>query len=942
MSLSGFLGHMTEFMPPERVITDDLRRLAYGSDASFYRLIPEIVLIVETLDEVQAIVRAAGLHGVPVTFRAAGTSLSGQAITDAVLVLLGKGWNGIDIRDRGDAITLQPGVIGAHANRSLQAFGRKIGPDPASINAAKIGGIVANNASGMCCGTAHNSYQTLRSMKVVLADGTLLDTGDGQSVAGFRLSHAQMCADLRQIVTEVKNDQALTDRIRRKYQIKNTCGYALNALVDFDDDIDVLQHLIVGSEGTLGFIAEVTLATIADHPAKAAAMVYFADPVTASEAACRLAELEVDAVEMIDRRGLESVADTYVLWPILLDGPQNMTALLIETRADSRNLLNNNVLRLKEVLTACRPLGDITFTTDRQQIDRYWALRKGLFPAIGAVRPVGTTVIIEDIAVPLPYLGEAVVALQQLFDTHGYVQAVIFGHALAGNLHFVFAQAFESAAEIERYSGFMEAVTDMVAGRFSGSLKAEHGTGRNMAPFVEREWGAQAYAIMRRIKALFDPDNIFNPGVILSDNPKIHLQNLKPMPPADPLIDACMECGFCEPVCPSQALTLTPRQRIVTFRELSRLKAIPVQTKAERSRLDRLFADYQYSGMDTCAACSLCSSACPVGINTGDLIKSLRGDRIHPLKPLFSVAETLYPALLTAGALGTYAVGLWNRLAEALKIPAHSAASQIFPSHRRSEPARHPDHDDVVYFPSCVSRTIGGYSSQATDDLANVTIKLLEHAGYNVLIPGTVENLCCGMPFQSQGLPDLMERQRARLESVLWEVSDKGRIPVYVDTSPCSLTLRQGADKGLRVFDSAEFLARFVVPRLSLRPIDGPVMVHQTCSSSQSGEGKHLMDVVRACSREYVVPDGIACCGFAGDKGFTTPELNASALAGLRSQVPRGCTIGVSTSRTCELGLSVHSGVPYKSLAHLVLAAASAGSVGADGHGGGVMPRRNE
>jgi D-lactate dehydrogenase len=184
-------------LPGARVITDALRRLAYGTDASFYRLVPQVVVVVDSEPEVLAALAVCRKHGAPMTFRAAGTSLSGQAISDSVLLVLGDGWRGATIGPDAATIRLQPGVIGGHANRLLAPHGRKIGPDPASIDAAKIGGIAANNASGMCCGTRENSYHTLAGMRVVLADGTVLDTEDAASVAAFRQAAPNCCSGWR-------------------------------------------------------------------------------------------------------------------------------------------------------------------------------------------------------------------------------------------------------------------------------------------------------------------------------------------------------------------------------------------------------------------------------------------------------------------------------------------------------------------------------------------------------------------------------------------------------------------------------------------------------------------------------------------------------------------------------------------------------------------------
>ncbi|MCW8902757.1 FAD-binding oxidoreductase, partial [Sedimenticola sp.] len=548
------------FIGDDRLIDDPLRTLAYGTDASFYRLIPKLVVKVNDEAEVVRILAAAHRFNTPVTFRAAGTSLSGQAISDSVLLLLsGDYWRGYSISDDAAIIRLQPGVIGAWANSYLAPYQRKIGPDPASINAAKIGGIAANNASGMCCGTAQNSYHTLASLRLILADGTVLDTADPQSVTAFRDSHDALLKSLSVLAAETRNNPALAERIRHKYRLKNTTGYSLNALIDFADPIEILQHLMIGSEGTLGFISEIGYRTVVDHPCKSTALILFPTVEIACQAVALLKQAPVTAVELMDRAALRSVQDKSDMPAYLHALDDEVAALLVDVRAADPETLKLQVAEILAVLKNIKLVREAEFTFDSVAYQALWNIRKGLFPAVGAVRTTGTTVIIEDIAFPVPQLAAAVRGLHQLFEKYHYHEALIFGHALEGNLHFVFTQDFGTAAEVQRYQGLMDEVCALVVGEYGGSLKAEHGTGRNMAPFVEMEWGSDAYRLMWQLKRLFDPANLLNPGVILNEDAEIHLKNLKPLPPADPLIDKCIECGFCEPICPSRNLTLTPR-----------------------------------------------------------------------------------------------------------------------------------------------------------------------------------------------------------------------------------------------------------------------------------------------------------------------------------------------------------------------------------------------
>jgi D-lactate dehydrogenase len=932
-----FANQLTQFLPKDRIATDYSKRIAYGVDASFYRLVPELVLMLDSEEEVVEVLNKAALDNLPVTFRAAGTSLSGQAQSESILIMLTTNWRDHHILDLGLKIKLGPGVIGADANKYLLPYGRKIGPDPASINTCKIAGIAANNASGMCCGVAQNSYHTLDSIRVVLHDGAVLDTGDKNNISEFKKTHITLLESLKTLALKTRNNKELHQLISHKYRLKNTTGYAINSLIDFDDPIDILAHLMIGSEGTLGFISSITYNTVIEHKHRASSIVFFPNIQTTCHAVSALANANVSAVELMDRRALSSVSDMDGLPDFIKTLDNHVGALLIETRAANAELLGQQVIALESLLADFEQTNVIKFTDIASEYAQLWAIRKGTFPAVGAVRENGTTVIIEDVAFPVDRLANAVADLQALFDKYHYDEAIIFGHALEGNLHFVFTQNFGTQSEVNRYQAFMDDVCQLVAVDYQGSLKAEHGTGRNMAPFIELEWGEQGLALMQQIKQLFDPKNLLNPGVIINDDPNAHIKHLKALPAADPLIDKCIECGFCEPVCPSNGLSFTPRQRITSYREIRRL----TDTNENPKLLAELEKDFNYLGIETCAATGLCAERCPVGINTGDLIRELRhrnntsyqgvskvlANNFATVEKMTRVSlavagfsHRLIGSKVMGGLTGTIRKLSFNKIPLWSKYLPQKASYTPISSPKNADSNKISSRPKVVYIPSCASRSMG-QAITATDQrsLTEVTFSLIEKAGFDVISPDFTGE-CCGMPFNSKGMFSQANQKSNALLNKLRALSEQGKYPILIDTSPCKSMLLNNKEKvsGLSIYEPVGFIEDILINYLDFSPLDETIMLHVTCSSRTMGLAVKMQQLAERCSTKVIIPEDIQCCGFAGDKGFTTPELNENALASLKTQVPKNCNTGYSNSRTCEIGLSHHSGIDYQSIIYLV------------------------
>lgn len=933
-----FLRDISRFIPQDRIFTDELHRLAWGTDAGFYRLIPLIVVNSIDDDEVFEMIYLADRYNIPVTFRAAGTSLSGQSISDSVLIIAGKGWDHYELSPDHEQIYLEPGIIGQRVNEILAPYGRKFAPDPASIKSAMVGGIVMNNASGMNCGTHANSDKMLLSVRIILPDGYYLNTASQESRENFEEDHPDFLRRICELRDQVRSNKELSARIRYKYSIKNVTGLNILPFLVYDDPFDIIAHLMVGSEGTLAFLSGVTMKTEYDYPHKASAMLYFSDIKEACRAVVAMKKLVntdgewiVKGAELLDWKSLASVNDPT---------GKGLTAVLTETKARTQEELNHNITVIEDTLKAFKTYIPVHFTDRPEEYSKYWAIRSGIFPSVGGTRPPGTTCLIEDVAFHIEDLPEATAELQQLIARHGYDDACIYGHALEGNYHFIINQSFSNEVEIKRYEALMNDIKELVVDKYDGSLKAEHGTGRNMAPFVKQEWGEEAFAIMKAVKQLFDPKGLFNPGVIFNDDPQCHIKHFKPLSPlaigegseVTRQIDRCIECGFCEVNCLSCGFTLSSRQRIVIQREISRLK----KSGENPQLLETLSKLYRYPGNQTCAGDGLCATSCPMGINTGDLTHLLRQAELpsnstgykagkfaanhfagikNALRPVLSLANTTHSLLGTSRM-----TSITRKMHNVWGLPQWTPAMPMSYKIHKKDNNKAPDaKNKVVYSPSCINQTMGlAKNSPVEQPLVNKMLSLLQKAGYEVIFPPKMEKLCCGTIWESKGMLDIADSKSAELEAALWEASEQGRYPVLCDQSPCLHRMRATIQK-MKLYEPAEFIYTFLRDKLEFTPTNRPVAVHITCSMRKMGLSNTLISLAGLCSTQVLVPEEVGCCGFAGDKGFTRPELNTYALRKLRPQLEKaGISIGYSNSRTCEIGLATNTGIPYVSIAYLV------------------------
>ena len=912
----------------DRVYTDRLRRYAYGVDASCYSYLPKVVVKAENESEVRRLIRLCQQCGTPFTFRAAGSSLSGQCSSEDVLIVCNDGFKKMEVIDDGKALRCECGVIGSDANDLLKPYNRKIGPDPATLATALVGGILNNNSSGMCCGTAQNSYKTIRSIRVVLLDGSILDTSDKKSIDQFLKEKPQMVEDILQLRKEILADEELTHLIHHKYKIKNTTGYGLNSLVDFEDIIDIINHLFIGSEGTLGFVSEIVYNTVEDVPHKGCGLMFFSTLNDASLAVVALANMgreKVVAAEMMDYQSLKAVQTLDNVPDFVREVPEGTSAILFQTESYSKEIVDKNLAFIKDQLKDIPTAIPSLYSQDPKEYDSWWAIRKGILPIVGGQRRKGTTVITEDVCFQIEDFTKGIEMLTELFHKYDFVDGgVIFGHALSGNVHFNITPDFSDPKDTKNFGDLVKEMSERVSG-FGGSLKAEHGTGRMVAPFIEMEWGRKAYEINRRIKAIFDPTRILNPDVMITDDPDVYKKNLKAQCVIDDAFTICMECGFCEKNCPSRNLTLTPRQRIALLRETKRL-----ENEGNFAVANELKKGYEYFGVETCAACSMCKGLCPLSIDTAQIALSMR--RIDPPAP--GLAKKIYDnfsstlemcragvslegiagAIITQKAISKITEGLHGVTGVTPYVPKTTPKANRYKLKNRIKPT---NFEKVVYFSTCANRAFRqnqGYDDQRS--LQQVVESLCNKAQIDIIYPEHIENLCCGLSFENYD--DVHERAVKDLHDALMKASQNGKYPIVIDHSACfNHAFKHMPD--LEINDISEFLCKFVVPRLDITKCDERVLVHKQCKIKVLGKSQYIEDLARLCSDHVFNIKSFACDGFAGQKGFFTPELNKCATKDLASEVAEyGATLGVSSSSTCEIGLGESGGIPFVSVAYLL------------------------
>lgn len=934
----------------ENVLDRAIDLHARAHDASHFLLVPEVIVIAEDIGSVSAVLQLAADHGTSVTFRSGGTSLSGQSCGAGIQVDTRRGFRAIEVFDEGRRVRVQPGATLRAVNLRLARHGRALGPDPASEAACTVGGVIANNSSGMAAGIEYNSAKTLESMTFVLPSGTVVDTSRGDALQTLRAEEPGLVTELEALRDHVRADPSAMTEISERFSMKNTMGYSLDALCLHDDPVQILLQLMVGSEGTLGFVAEAVFRTVPVHSHCATGLLVFDSLDVAARALPELVSTGAKALELMDATSLKVASRSPDVPSVIADlRVAAHAAILVEYRADSALELDQHLAQVASTLDRAT-IHPVELTRDASRRAQLWAVRKGLYAAVAGARPPGTMALLEDVVVPVQRLARTCEELSALLADHGYVDPVIFGHAKDGNIHFMLTEDTEDPAALERLAAFTEDLVELIL-RQGGNLKAEHGTGRAMAPFIDRQYSPSLVQVLHRIKAACDPAGTLNPGVVLTADDRAHLNHLKPVDRVDAEVDRCVECGYCEPVCPSRDLTLTPRQRIVMRRERER-----ALSRGDRTLVAELDSQQEYDSLQTCAADGMCATACPVGIDTGALVKRLREESKGPTQQrLGKLAANRWSAVTQAAGRGLDAASAlpgaaiaWPNAAVRSMLGAETVPlwTPDLPSggRRRSGVSLEGAPGQLVaalFLPSCqgamFSAPDGSRGAQSS------VAELCGIVGLNLMMPQQVDALCCGTPWSSKGLAEgheaMAERVLDSVDRTRRLVNDRveGLLPVVVDASSCTegvasimaAASEAGDPRAGRVIDAVSFVAEHVLPRLEIDPgqrIES-LTLHPTCSTMKAGGEADLLRVARAVAHQVHVPDDWACCGFAGDRGMLHPELTASATAAEAREVQQIDAEGhASSNRACEIAMTRATGRTYRHVLEVAAEVAARGT----------------
>ena len=912
------------------VLFDSLHRTLYSTAACIYQVMPLGAVVARHEGDVLAVLEYARQNRIPITARGGGSGLAGQTLGRGIILDFSKYFQRIaDIDATRGTVRVQPGVIQAQLNRVLRRHGMRFAPDPSSAPWCTLGGMLANNAGGSHTIKHGATRENTVSVRAALSDGTVIDTvplplpGQGTWTPG---PQARLASGLLEVVT---SQREAIDRHEPRTR-RNASGYALRAAVK--DSIDLAQ-ILVGSEGTLGLILDSTLRTVPIPKARATALALFDDLEKSGAAVVEILEFDPSAVELLDRTFVQVIrAADKAMGATLPDGTEAI--LIVELEGDDAKEVQDRMERLAAVLIGRRDLAtDVRRAARPEDTARIWAVRKAASPILS--RREGTrrnTRFIEDAAIHPAQMAEFVRRLRALLRKYG-LQAAIFGHAGDCNLHCNPMLNQKDARDLSLMETMAEEFTDLVIG-MGGSLSGEHGDGRLRTPYLRRAYGPLVDAF-EKVKRLFDPQGILNPGIIVHDGSYGLTDDLRygegyrHSPTATSIDDAvwqkeiekCHGCGACRNYCPVAVAT---RDEAATARAKANLLRSVISGRLEPDVLAT--AEFK-SVMDLCVNCQLCHSECPTAIDipgmavmAKEIYVRARGkdttDRVltnpGPMMRFGTMFAPLANVALRFGPTRRLMASMTGVAAERDMAPFDSAPL------RPRVPSVDPEGRKVAYFHGC----FGGY--QDVEGEGRATVELLEALGCTVAIP---PQECCGIAAITYGHLDDVRSSAERNVAALLDLTRRGYEVVYSAPS-CGLALVEDYPRLLGTPQS-EVLARhirdiheFVLDiletdadlRARLRPVPIRLTYHNPCHMQARGLGDAVVRLLSLVPGVVVVPIvQDHCCGIAGTFGMKEKNFALSMQMGrplFESIEQTGVGVVATGCGTCKIQIEQGSRMP--------------------------------
>lgn len=493
------------------VMIDEKTLTRFATDWSIYHIPPLAVVTPQDADDISALVRFAREEQIPVTPRGGGTSTSGSALGRGIVLAFSK--TGpmdriMDFDEGGDSpsVTVEPALRHDKLQTYLLERGLFLPSDPTSGPISLLGGNVAAKASGPHALKHGSIDRYVKHLKFITAEGDLVNTADETTIPDTLRQGVQVLRD------EISSGDSVRDVLTARKDLKTASGYNMFTFIRDETVAETITQLLVGSVGTLGIVTEATLGSVPYVPGKATTLLYFRDLHEAGDAVQHIRDVGVAAIEIMNSNALELVRERNADLPI---PAERCHALLVEYEGDQRNDQIAEVERILKQNGYALAAPHTTVEGEKEQ-EQVWRARKSLLPVLrnykGGYKALS---VVNDVGVDPRHLADFIKEVEALFKKFK-LTAPIYGHAGSGNLHLRPLFDVNDPDLTKLMNQVAEEVYSAVIG-YGGTITAEHGMGRSRAPFLEREWGAEVTSVMRRIKALFDPDDVLNPDAMFTE-----------------------------------------------------------------------------------------------------------------------------------------------------------------------------------------------------------------------------------------------------------------------------------------------------------------------------------------------------------------------------------------------------------------------------------------